>query len=51
MLVFADAPLQVTVIGQLPGVVFAPTLHVQETFPAALEVAGPRPAAVAGPDL
>lgn len=51
MWVCADAPPQVTVIGHAPGVVFAPTFHIQLTLPALSEFFATRPAAVDGPDL
>jgi hypothetical protein len=51
MWVCADPLPQVTVIGHAPGVVFAPTFHVQLTLPAAFDIAGAKPAAVDGPDL
>lgn len=42
---------QVTVMGQLPVDVFAPTFHVQLTLPAPSEFFVTRPAALEGPDL
>jgi hypothetical protein len=42
---------QVTVTGQLPRVVLVPTFQVQDATPVLLADFGPRPAAVAGPDL
>ena len=51
MVVEDEALPQVTVIGQVPGVVLAPTVQLQLTFPPASEVAGARPWAVDGPDL
>jgi len=49
--VFAEPSPQVTVIGQAPGVVVAPTFHVQLTLPAPSEFFATSPAAVEGPDL
>lgn len=43
--------LQVTLIGQLPEVVLAPTVHVHETRPAGDAALGSSPAAWLGPDL
>ena len=51
IVVLAETPAQVTVIGQLPRVVLTPTFHVQPTVPAPSLVAGLSPAAVDGPDL
>jgi len=42
---------QVTVTGQLPGVVRLPTFQVHDAIPLLLAYLGSRPAAVEGPDL
>ena len=49
--VCAEPSPHLTVIGQLPVLVFAPTFHVQLTLPAPSEVFVTKPAAVEGPDL
>ena len=49
--VWAEPSPQVTVIGHAPGVVLAPTFHVQLTLPAPSEFFATKPAAVEGPDL
>jgi hypothetical protein len=53
LLTLLDAPPfeQVTVTGQLPGVVRPPTFHVQDAIPVEFADVGPRPDAVEGPDL
>jgi len=51
IVVEADTPAQVTVIGQLPAVVREPTVQLQLTLPEPLLVAGLNPDAVEGPLL
>jgi hypothetical protein len=50
IVVLAELLPQLTVIGQVPRVVVAPTFQVQLTFPAGSEVFGVRPAAVEVPE-
>ena len=40
-----------TTIGHEPGVVFEPTVQLQDTFPVSSAVPGDRPRAELGPDL
>ena len=49
--VLAFGPPQVTVTGQLPGVVFGPTIQLQEATPLASVVLGTSPRARLGPLL
>lgn len=44
-------PLQVTVTGQSPALVFEPMFQLQLTRPCDPAVFGPKPTAVLGPDL
>ena len=49
--VCAEVSPHLTVMGQLPGVVVAPTFHVQLTLPAPSDTLLPSPAAPEGPFL
>ena len=51
MVVDAELVPQLTVMGQVPAVVRAPTVQVQLTPPDALDVFGLKPWALDGPDL